>query len=265
MNILDQIIAHKREEIRRSQTHIPLATLQDSKHYARLCLSLVKMLKNGPTSGIIAEHKRRSPSKGMIGKGRSVTEVVKGYEEAGATAVSVLTDQHFFGGQAQDLLDARSQLSIPILRKDFIVDRYQIHEAKAWGADVILLIAEALEKGEVQELAAEANALGLEVLMEMHDETGLAKVSDDVNLIGINNRDLKTFTVDLDKSIELLNQLPDNRPAIAESGIDSPATMARLRQAGFAGFLIGETFMKTPDPGLSCKAFIEDEQNIQVP
>lgn len=257
MNILDKIVASKKTEVAQAKEVMPVAVWRQMKHYDRTPLSLTNKLSSTTKPGIIAEHKRRSPSKGVINDTSALEDVVRGYDRAGAAAISVLTDKPYFGGTVEHILAARDVCELPLLRKDFVVDAYQIVQAKAIGADLILLIAEVLSSNEVRDLAHCAHDLGLEVLLEMHDEKGIEKITDQVNLVGINNRNLKTFEVDLEKSISLLAELPQDRPCIAESGIEDAATVSYLWEAGFRGFLIGERFMRTMDPAKACQQFIE--------
>lgn len=254
MTILDTIIATKKLEVARRKEAVPLETLQQSPLYNRSPLSLAMSLQTGRSTGIIAEFKRRSPSKGLINGTATVANVVTAYEKYGAAAVSVLTDGEFFGGQSADLIEARSCVNIPLLRKDFIIDPYQIHEAKSIGADVILLIAACLQPEDVYMLAQEADDLGLSILLELHEESELDHICSYTNIIGINNRNLKTFEVDIEQSLRMASQLPTDTLKVAESGIDKIDMIQLFKQAGFDGFLIGEQFMKAPDPA---KAFSE--------
>jgi indole-3-glycerol phosphate synthase len=183
-----------------------------------------------------------------------VEEVTAAYATA-ASGISVLTDTDFFGGSVGDLQRARIQ-QVPILRKDFMIDAYQVYEAKAMGADVILLIAACLTPAAVNQLGACAKGLGLEVLLEIHDETELDHISDMVDMVGVNNRNLKTFEVDINTSLQLIKQIPAGKPAIAESGISNVDTIVTLREAGFSGFLIGENFMKEPHPSIAFADFV---------
>jgi len=258
MNILDKIIAHKKKEVAQLKTEVAVNQLVGSPNFKRDCFSLRKSLTEPNSSGIIAEFKRKSPSKGIINDKVDVAEVTEGYLKAGAAAQSVLTDQHFFGGNVIDLIHARSVNDIkPILRKDFIVDGFQIVEAKAIGADVILLIAACLSTQELKNFANLAEDLGTEVLYEIHNNEELDKIPDvDNKIIGINNRNLKTFKVDLEHSIDLAGQIPDSCVKVSESGISDPRIITGLKEYGFQGFLIGENFMKTEDPGGACEAFI---------
>lgn len=222
--------------------------------FSRPVISLVQALESSAT-GIIAEFKRQSPSKGIINSRADVVKVTQAYTGNGAAALSVLTDKHFFGGSNEDLMRARVN-SIPILRKDFIVDEYQIVEARAIGADVILLIAAALTSEEVERLAAFAKKLQLEVLLEIHDASELGHICENCDVIGVNNRNLKTFTVDIQQSIDLFGRMPADRIKISESGITDTATIHRLKKAGFKGFLIGENFMKQEDPAIAFASFV---------
>lgn len=223
--------------------------------YTRKTISLVEGLSRPNASGIIAEFKRKSPSKGIINDQVDPVQVTKAYQDAGASAVSILTDEYFFGGNDQDLLRARQALDIPILRKEFIIDEYQVHEAKALGADLILLIAACLSKEEVVRFSTVARSLGLEVLLELHDEDELEHVCDTVDLVGINNRSLKTFDVNIERSLKMASQLPKGKLKVAESGIDDPAQVKLFKENGYSAFLIGENFMKTNDPGMALNEF----------
>ncbi len=256
MNILDKIILDKKREVILKKSIIPVSQLENSVFFEKKTLSLSQNLKNS-TSGIIAEHKRRSPSKAEINYNFTVEEVVKGYEEAGACAISVLTDGKYFGGSLDDLLLARATVSIPLLRKEFIVDEYQILEAKAHGADLILLIAAVLTRDEIKHLSTFAQGLGLEVLLEVHNLEELEKsIMPTLDLIGVNNRNLKTFEVHLDFSKELASKIPNDFVKVSESGISSVEAIHELKPYGYQGFLIGENFMKTANAGLSAKEFI---------
>jgi indole-3-glycerol phosphate synthase len=224
-------------------------------YYSRKTISLVEGLSKPNASGIIAEFKRKSPSKGIINDRVDPVEVTKAYQDAGASAVSILTDAYFFGGNDQDLLRARQALDIPILRKEFIIDEYQVHEAKALGADLILLIAACLSKEEVVRFSTLARSLGLEVLLELHDEDELDHVCETIDLVGINNRSLKTFDVNIARSLRMAGQLPKDKLKVAESGIDDPAQVKLFKENGYSAFLIGENFMKTNDPGMALNEF----------
>ena len=257
MNTLEKIIADKYLEVEARKQQRPVAVLEKSSAFSRTPLSLKSFLLDPTKSGIITEFKRKSPSKGLINGISSVEVVCKGYEQAGASALSVLTDQDYFGGSTADLELARKQVAIPILRKDFVVDEYQILEAKAMGADCILLIAAALSPAKVNSLAAFAQSLGLEVLMEVHNLEELEQsFCEPLDLVGVNNRNLKTFEVSLDTSLELVDRIPNQVVKISESGISDPATLLSFRKAGFDGFLIGENFMKTSNPEQAAMDFI---------
>ncbi|RYF96699.1 MAG: indole-3-glycerol-phosphate synthase [Chitinophagaceae bacterium] len=221
--------------------------------------SLKQSLLSGKNTGIIAEFKRKSPSKGWFkSKELEVEPVVRYYNDLGAAGVSILTDETFFGGDLDDLIQAKVISDVPVLRKDFMVDEWQIAEAKAFGADVILLIAACLTPAQVKSMAGFTKSIGLEVLLEIHNEEELDHICDDVDMVGVNNRNLKTFEVDISTSLNLVGQIPKDKPAIAESGITDTQTILRLRQAGFKGFLIGETFMKENDPGKAFESFVRD-------
>lgn len=261
MNILDIIVHHKKTEVVVRKEKNPLSQLKKSNYYTRDTYSLSSFIKSKERSGVIAEFKRKSPSKPEINLNAKVDEITQGYNSAGASALSILTDEHFFGGGSSYLMSARLLNDIPILRKDFIIDSYQIHEAKSIGADAILLIAEILTAEEVKDLSKEANDLGLEVLMELHDDTQINKISDHVQVVGVNNRDLKTFKTNIQSSLDIIEVLPDICK-ISESGIQSASQMIELSQAGYDGFLIGEQFMKTNDPAFACKSLINEYQNL---
>jgi indole-3-glycerol phosphate synthase len=257
MNILDKIIAHKKQEVAKLKQEVAVEKLVKSPNFNRTSISLKKALTIKNSTGIIAEFKRKSPSKGIINDKVEVIEVTQGYLKANVAAQSILTDTHFFGGTVLDLIQARTVNEItPILRKDFIIDAFQIVEAKAIGADAVLLIAAYLTKQELKNYGKLAKDLGLEVLYEVHNKEELDKIELDNKIIGINNRNLKTFEVDLEHSIQLANQIPDSCIKVSESGLSNPRVITGLKEYGFQGFLIGENFMKTVNPGLSCQAFI---------
>jgi indole-3-glycerol phosphate synthase len=257
MNILDQIIARKREEVADQKLLVSESVLQQMPFFKAPVLSMSSYLTMPGKTGIIAEFKRKSPSKGIINNTATVKDVTAAYSAHGASGLSVLTDTDFFGGTLQDLTTARLH-ETPILRKDFMVDPYQIIEAKAYGADVILLIAACLTPLAVKELTNVAKDIGLEVLLEIHISDELEHVCDGIDMVGINNRNLKTFEVDLAHSIALAKMLPAHLPKIAESGISDVSTIIELKKEGFDGFLIGENFMKTPDPAAAFAAFVAD-------
>ena len=256
MKILDEIINYKKKEVsNRIETH-PTKLLEQSIYFSSECVSLKHYIQREDKSGIIAEFKRSSPSKGIINQFADVEKTSIGYMQAGASALSILTDSHFFGGINLDLMNARKFNFCPILRKDFTVSEYQIIEAKSIGADAILLIASILTKEEIQSFTEVAQSLGLEVLLEIHEESELEKYSSNIKLIGVNNRNLKTFEVDFDNSIKLSQLLPIDTVKIAESGINNPKDIFMLKTHGFEGFLIGENFMKSATPEEECKQFI---------
>ncbi len=257
MNILQKIVEQKRLEIATAQKVTTIESLKEMPLFYRPTISMSQRIMEKGSSGIIAEFKRHSPSKKWINQNADPVEVVKAYAEAGVAGSSVLTDEQFFKGSLDDLVRVREAVDIPILRKDFIVDPYQIYEAKANGADVILLIASILTPCEVSSLADIAHQIGLEVLLELHDEAELGHVNSEIEMIGINNRNLNTFEVDIEQSARMVAKLDVKYIKIAESGIDSPETISYFREFGFNGFLIGENFMKTSDPGLACKKFIQ--------
>ncbi len=255
MNILDTIIAYKREEVEKNKINHPVTSLRASNFYQRNTLSLQSFLTDTEKTGIIAEFKRRSPSKGVIHPNPDILSITKDYMEGGASGLSILTDQQFFGGSNQDLINARMH-NIPILRKEFIIDTYQIEEAKSIGADAILLIAACLTKQEVKSFSDYANNLGLEVLLELHGEDELDHICAHTTLIGINNRNLKTFEVDIDQSIRMAKKIDSSKLRIAESGIHQPKEVSYFKEHGFHGFLIGEQFMKQENPGEAFKSFV---------
>ncbi len=257
MNILDKIIADKKIEVALKKGLVPTKYLEQHPLFERHVNSMVAQIKQS-NSGIIAEHKRRSPSKDVINNTLKVPAVVKGYEKAGVCGISVLTDGPYFGGALEDLLIARAAVETPLLRKEFIVDPYQIIEAKAHGADAILLIAAVLTRAEIQSLSNLAQSLGLEVLLEVHNLEELEKsIMPSLDLIGVNNRNLKTFEVSLDTSKTLATSIPSDFVKISESGISEVSAIKDLKTYGYSGFLVGENFMKTNDPGAAALAFIK--------
>ncbi|HTF17507.1 MAG TPA: indole-3-glycerol phosphate synthase TrpC [Chryseolinea sp.] len=259
MNILDTIIAHKRKEVVQRKEAFPIQALEQRPLFATRPFSMTQFIRNPEKSGIIAEFKRRSPSKGDINTKASVEQVTVGYAQAGASALSVLTDTEFFGGSTDDLVVARTFNQIPILRKDFTIDEYQILEAKSMGADAILLIAAALSPTAVRSLCATAHVLGLQVLLEVHNEDELqANRDNEADLIGVNNRNLKTFELNVEVSRRLAPMIPDHVVKVSESGIESVDTIVELRKHGYQGFLMGQNFMQRERPDLACKAFIEE-------
>jgi len=257
MNILDKIVRYKRKEVIQRKNHYPAKILERTTNFQRKTYPLAdNLVKNYP--GILAEFKRKSPSAGMLNDRIIVEEVIKGYIDSGAAALSVLTDHKFFGGSLADLEAARNNSFHPILRKDFILDEYQVIEAKAAGADAILLIAEILTKDQVRQLSVLARSLSLEVVLEIHYAEQLTKLCDQVNIVGVNNRDLENLTVDVDTSFKLAGAIPDNFLRISESGINSPDIIRKMIDFGYHGFLIGEYFMKHRVPQEACKKLIEN-------
>ncbi len=258
MTILDKINNNKRIEIAEAKSKVSLEQLKESPYFKRKIISLKTALLADGASGVIAEYKTKSPSRGVISDTAEASEVTESYVRAGASGLSVLTDNYFFGGSFDDLAKARwANPSTPILRKDFMLDPYQVYEARAHGADVILLIAESLSKSLLLELAQTAKEIGMEVLVEVHSSEELEKLNPLVDLVGINNRNLKTFEVDIQTSVSLGALIPEQYVKISESGISDPESISQLKEVGFNGFLIGETFMKTDNPGKACAKFIE--------
>lgn len=257
MNILDAIVEHKRIEVLKRKQKRPLTDLQTFPYYQREVNPIT--LPEAGKAGIIAEFKRQSPSKGPLNMDADVRVVAAAYQSAGVSVMSVLTDRKFFGGSFRDLSDAREVCpKLPILRKDFMIDPYQVHEARAYGADMILLIAAILEKQQLADLAKEARALGLHVLLEVHDAYELEKYDPGIRFVGVNNRDLKSFRVDTGRSLNLIDHLPSGVVPVSESGISKPEEIAKLSRAGYQLFLMGERFMKQDDPGEACRSFMEN-------
>ncbi len=256
-NILETIIATKREEMKAAKAILPYEEiLREAVACDRPVRSFRRALEESPT-GIIAEFKRKSPSKGFIKEGARVADIVSGYERSGAAAVSVLTDRDYFSGSLEDLREARDLVDLPLLRKDFIIDKYQVCEARLAGADVILLIAANLTPEETYELAEFARRLGLEVLLEIHNREEAIHINEFVDVVGVNNRNLTTFVTEVRTSFDLIDAIPGECVRISESGISDPDTVRQLRAAGFRGFLMGENFMKQPDPAAALKEFTE--------
>jgi len=256
MSILDRIVADKKIEVAQRKKLFPTSYWEASPLFDRKTNSLSERLRNS-TSGIIAEHKRRSPSKQNINSSLSVSDVAQGYEAAGGCGMSVLTDGKYFGGSLDDLNLARAVTEFPLLRKEFIVDEYQLIEAKAHGADLILLIAAVLTRAEIQQLSTAAQKLDLEVLVEVHNQEELEKsLMPTLDLLGVNNRNLKTFDVSLDTSRTLADLIPDEFVKVSESGIADATAIQELQTHGYQGFLVGENFMKTEDPGTAVREFI---------
>jgi indole-3-glycerol phosphate synthase len=261
--VLETIIAGKYREVAERRELVPVKRLEKELYFSGQPVSLVKYLQRDDLIGIIAEIKRRSPSKGVIRQHISVEELSIGYMQAGASALSVLTDAEHFGGSSTDLTIARRCNFAPILRKDFIVDEYQLIEAKAIGADVVLLIAAALRKDTCAELARCARSLGLEVLLEVHSREELdSHYTPDVSLVGVNNRDLHTFEVSLECSRRIIGEIPSGVVAVAESGISLPEHVVDLKRLGYRGFLVGEAFMREAQPHEACRRFIEQVEAL---
>ncbi|WP_185868669.1 indole-3-glycerol phosphate synthase TrpC [Blattabacterium cuenoti] len=260
MNILEKILYTKKKEVQIRKKINPIQKLEKHSFFKRKTFSLKKSIVKSNT-GIIAEFKIKSPSKGIINKNIKLEKVVKDYENAGVCGVSILTDFHFFSGKNENLETSRMLLNIPLLRKDFIIDEYQIIESKSIGSDVILLISKFLKKEEIKNFSKLAKNLGLEVLFEVHNEHELENITDYIDFIGINNRDLNNFFVDHHLCFELCSKIPKDYIKIAESGINNKNRIMQLRKIGFQGFLIGEYFMKNRDPGEVCKNFIQSLEN----
>lgn len=258
-NILDKIVARKRQEIEADIRRVPIIRLEESDNFFRECYSFRDSLLNPALTGIIAEFKRKSPSKGIINDKVRVKDVTLGYVGAGASAISVLTDRSFFGGRKGDLVETRKRIQIPVLRKEFMLSEYQVVEAKALGADIILLIAAILKPAEVQNLARLAKSLGMSVLLEVHNREELDRsLFPELDAIGVNNRNLGTFEVSIQHSYDLVEHIPADFLKISESGLSDPKTISGLRSAGFNGFLIGENFMRQQDPGKAMREFVNE-------
>jgi indole-3-glycerol phosphate synthase len=258
VTILDKIIAIKRKEVNLLAGVTAVRDLERSSFFKRDTISLSGFLSDSNKTGIIAEFKRKSPSKGIINSSSSVDEVTSGYFREGASGISVLTDTQFFGGSITDLMLIREKSIFPILRKDFIISEYQVIESKSAGADAILLIAAALGTLQIENLSKLSRSLGMEVLLEIHEPEELEKVNRHINIIGVNNRNLKTFEVNTDISENIVQKIPDGFLKISESGINSSQVVKKLRVSGYDGFLIGEKFMSTPDPVKAFSEFVKD-------
>lgn len=260
MTILDEIVVNKRIEIEDSKKMVSLGQLMESEFFLRKKNSLAESIRKTNGNGIIAEFKRKSPSKGMFGEHFDVEKTTTGYTKGGAAGISVLTDFNYFGGTKEDLISARKyNPSTPLLRKDFMIDEYQLYEAKAWGADVILLIAAQLKAEEILNLSKKAHELDLEVLLEVHDEEEIAKSPFDyIDIVGVNNRNLKNFAENnVNASLRLIELLPKDIIKISESCISQPETVKQLKKVGYEGFLMGENFMKTEDPSKALADFVK--------
>lgn len=259
MTILDRIVKHKRTEVKAGKKRFSYTQLEEAEHFHRKPYSLKQFLTDPERTGIIAEFKRRSPSKGVINGEADVVEVTQAYNAAGASALSVLTDNQFFMGRKRDLTKARRVNEIPILRKDFMIDEYQIVEAKAVGADVILLIAAILTPEQIKRFASLAKGMELSVLLEVHNLEELERSLDpNLDAVGVNNRNLADFSVSVDTSFQLAEHIPSEFLKVSESAISDPAIINKLKKAGFSGFLIGENFMKQADPGKAMEEFVKE-------
>jgi indole-3-glycerol phosphate synthase len=257
MSILEKIIADKRKEVDRQKELVPLDTLEKSSYLESKGISLVSGLGARSSSGIIAEYKRKSPSAGVMNEGVDPEPIARAYAEAGAAGMSILTDRKYFGGTIVDLDRVRRVSELPILRKEFIIDEYQVLESRASGADVILLIAAVLNRNQVQQFAGLAKTLGMEVILEIHEEKELDRLHNSVDIIGVNNRDLKRMITDVETSRQLASKIPSEFVKVSESGISNAETIVELKEYGFLGFLIGEHFMQHKDPGIECRRLIK--------
>ncbi len=257
MNILEEIVGHKRVELAEKIERNTIRVLENREVFRRQPLPMTRYILSPDRTGIIAEFKRKSPSRGMINSEATVEEVTTGYFRSGASALSILTDYTYFGGKETDLVRARELIPIPILQKDFIIDEYQVVEAKSLGADAILLIAATLTCEQVLRLSRNARSLGMQVLLEIHSHEELGCLCEFVDMVGVNNRDLGTFKVDTEISFRLADEIPTEFIRISESGISSPWIIRKLRGAGYQGFLIGENFMRAPDPVVAFSDFVK--------
>lgn len=264
MTILDKIVGAKRRETEKRKANTAVSLLEQSIQFSAATFSLEKSLRENEGYGIIAEFKKQSPSRGIINPEADPGEVCSRYISSGASSVSILTDSEFFGGSIANLVNTRKLISAPVLRKDFIIDEYQIIESKSIGADVILLIADILTKEEIKKFSALAESLGMEVLFEIHDESGIDKLPPGARLVGVNSRNLGNFSIDMDILKRTINMLPSDAVKIAESGIDSADTLLNLKNEGFGGFLIGELFMRNTDPGQACEDFINNLKELMT-
>jgi indole-3-glycerol phosphate synthase len=264
MNILNYIIANKQKEVAEAKDHKAVSLLEGSPLFTRDVLKLTEYLSDPLKTGIIAEFKRMSPSKGVINDTADPGKVINGYSMKGASGVSVLTDTKFFGGKNSDLSGSRSVCSVPMLRKDFIIDEYQVVEARSSGADVILLIAAVLDEDKALSLARFAHSLDLQVLMEIHSKSEFSRINEYVDIVGVNNRDLNSFLVNINVSFELADILPSRMVKISESGISTPEKVKMLRKAGYQGFLMGEIFMKEVNPVAAFADFINKTRSDNV-
>lgn len=258
MTILEEIAAYKRKEVEARRLQNDFSKLEKSKYFRRVSPGLTDALLDSSSSGIIAEYKRKSPSSGIINDKARIEDVTTGYAGAGAVALSILTDSKYFGGDNSDLTKVRELNSLPLLRKDFMVDEYQVVEAKSIGADVILLIAAILDTRTARMMAQLAASLNMQVILEIHKEKELNFVNEHINIVGVNNRNLEDFSVDIDASLGLAEKIPSEFIKISESGINSTYDIKDLRDHGYNGFLIGERFMKDDDPVKSFERFVRE-------
>jgi indole-3-glycerol phosphate synthase len=258
MSILHQIVEDQKLLVQARRKIKSIDQLIEDPFFSRKNFSLRNSIDKNNISAIIAEFKRKSPSKPNININADITSVPLGYEKGGASAISILTNEKYFMGNDDDIRLQRDKIGIPILRKEFIIDEYQIYEAKAMGADLILLIAEALSKSEAIALTKKAKELNLEVLMELHEKEEIKKLNDYIDFVGVNNRNLKNFVTTIQTSIDIYDQLPSDMIKVSESGIHSYKEVVELYNVGYKAFLIGENFMKNSNPGESCAAFIDE-------
>ena len=261
MKILDKIVKDKKEEILKLFASNPISSLENEPLFSRNCISLKESILKS-SSGIICEFKRRSPSNNNINYKSTISDVVRGYQKAGAAGLSILTNKKYFDGDIKDIVEIRNISEIPILRKEFIISEYQIFEAKSIGADAILLIASILTSEDILNFSSLAKSLGLEVLVEVHTCEELKKISgDDIDIIGVNNRNLDTLEVDINNSIEMFSEIPVEFLKISESGISKVESILKLKEVGYQGFLIGENFMKSDNPMEEAYNFIKEVEN----
>ena len=263
MNILEKIVLEKRKQVNEEKQLFPVELLQRSIYYKSDCVSLKKYLMREDKNGIIAEIKKKSPALGAINPYIKVEKLSIGYMQAGASALSVLTDKKFFGGSNADLTTARKYNFCPVLRKDFVIDEYQVIEARSIGADVILLIAAILDKEQIAQFTELAHILGMEVILELHAESELEKINNKIDIFGVNNRNLETMQIDISTSKSMARHIPSGFMKISESGIEDPKIVLELKQLGYNGFLIGSFFMKHPEPEKACAAFIQQINKLK--
>ena len=264
MSVLDRIVDATREAVARRREVVPLSELEAAVSQRPECRPFTEALTR-PGVSLIAEHKRRSPSAGDIRAGATVADIVSAYERGGAAALSILTEGPHFGGSLDDLREARGASALPILRKDFVVDRYQVYESAVAGADAILLIVAALELPDLDELLQGARALDLDALVEVHDERELEIALDvEADVLGLNNRDLTDFSVDIERTYELLSDVPAGKTVVAESGYSSRDQLDELERVGVDAVLIGETLMRAPDPEAACRDLTGFEGDVDA-